>query len=211
MEIVYYDKDNSLIEKNKVIGFYGDVLDLLELGIDIDGIIYDDNWTVTRFLKGSMFKKSTRMDSVLKYLDIDDNIRNEKLYNLSKTNFKFVLLAKALLLNKSNIVFDYFDVGLTSKEQKRLIKIIRMLKKDGKTIVLVTRDLVFMSLIVDSVMVVKDNNISFEGSLNDLIRLNEVDDPEIIKFIKLANKRGAKLDYTLDSKELLKDIYRSGY
>ena len=32
--------------------------------------------------------------------------------------------------------------------------------------------------------------------------------PEIIKFINLANKKGAELTYTFDSKELLKDIYR---
>lgn len=211
MEIVYYDKDNSMFEKNKVTGFYGDVLDLLNLGVDIEGIVYDDNWTVSKFLKGSILKNNSRVDSILKYLDINEEIKGIKLSNLSKTEFKFVLLAKALLLNKTNLVFDYFDVGLTSKEQKRLIKIIRMLKKDGKTIIVVSNDLVFMSSIIDFIMVVKNNDISFEGSLSDLIKLNEVEDPEIIKFIKLANKRGAKLDYTLDSKELLKDIYRSEY
>lgn len=211
MEIVYYDKDNSMFEKNKVTGFYGDVLDLLNLGVDIEGIVYDDNWTVSKFLKGSILKNNSRVDSILKYLDIKEEIKGIKLSNLSKTEFKFILLAKALLLNKTNLVFDYFDVGLSSKEQKRLIKIIRMLKKDGKTIIVVSNDLVFMSSIIDSIMVVKNNDISFEGSLSDLIKLNEVEDPEIIKFIKLANKRGAKLDYTLDSKELLKDIYRSEY
>lgn len=211
MEIVYYDKDNSMFEKNKVTGFYGDVLDLLNLGVDIEGIVYDDNWTVSKFLKGSILKNNSRVDSILKYLDIKEEIKGIKLSNLSKTEFKFILLAKALLLNKTNLVFDYFDVGLTSKEQKRLIKIIRMLKKDGKTIIVVSNDLVFMSSIIDSIMVVKNNDISFEGSLSDLIKLNEVEDPEIIKFIKLANKKGAKLDYTLDSKELLKDIYRSEY
>lgn len=209
MEIVYYDKDNSMFEKNKVTGFYGDVLDLLNLGVDIEGIVYDDNWTVSKFLKGSIFKNNSRVDSILKYLDINEEIKSIKLSNLSKTEFKFVLLAKALLLNKTSLIFDYFDIGLSSKEQKRLIKIIRMLKKDGKTIIVVSNDLVFMSAIIDSIMVVKNNDISFEGSLSDLIKLNEVEDPEIIKFIKLANKGGAKLDYTLDSKELLKDIYRS--
>lgn len=181
MEIVYYDKDNSMFEKNKVTGFYGDVLDLLNLGVDIEGIVYDDNWTVARFLKGSIFKKNSRVDSILKYLDINEEIKGIKLSNLSKTEFKFVLLAKSLLLNKTNLVFDYFDVGLTSKEQKRLIKIIRMLKKDGKTIIVVSNDLVFMSAIIDSIMVVKNNDISFEGSLSDLIKLNEVEAPEIIK------------------------------
>lgn len=211
MEIVYYDKDSNIFKANEITGFYGDVLDLMNLGVDIDGIVYDDNWTVSRFLRSSRFKKNDRINAILKYLDINENIKNDKLGILSKTNFKFVLLAKVLLLNKKNIVFDYFDVGLASKEQKRLIRIIRTLKKDGKTIIIVSNDLVFLSQVVDKIMVVKNNDISFEGKIEDLIKLNEVDDPEIIKFIKLANKRGAKLDYTMDAKELLKDIYRGEY
>ncbi len=211
MEIVYYDKKTDLFKENSITGFYGDVLDLLDMQVDIDGIVYDDAWTVSRFLKSHKFGLGTRIDAIFKYLDIDTNIMNTRLGSLSKTDFKFVLLAKVLLLNKKNIVFDYFDVGLTSKEQKRLIKIIRMLKKDGKTIVIVSNDLVFMSNIVENVLLIKDNEIFFEGSIDELVNSNEVEKPEIISFIKLANKKGAKLNYTLDAKELLKDIYRSEF
>ncbi len=211
MEIVYYDKKTDLFKENSITGFYGDVLDLLDMQVDIDGIVYDDAWTVSRFLKSHKFGLGTRIDAIFKYLDIDTNIMNTRLGSLSKTDFKFVLLAKVLLLNKKNIVFDYFDVGLTSKEQKRLIKIIRMLKKDGKTIVIVSNDLIFMSNIVENVLLIKDNEIFFEGSIDELVNSNEVEKPEIIRFIKLANKKGAKLNYTLDAKELLKDIYRSEF
>ena len=106
-------------------------------------------------------------------------------------------------------MFDYFDVGLTSKEQKRLIKIIKMLKKDGKTVVIISNNLVFMSSVIDHVIIINSGSIFYEGNLDDLIKLRDVPDTEIIKFIKLANKSGANLNYTLDSKELLKDIYRS--
>ena len=191
-------------------GFYGDVLDLLNLGVLIDGIVYDDAWSVSRFLKGhNIFGLDSRIDAIFKYLDIDISLKNVKLGHLSKTDFKFILLAKVLLLNKNNIVFDYFDVGLTSKEQKRLIKIIKMLKKDGKTVVIISNNLVFMSSVIDHVVIINNGSIFYEGNLDDLIKLRDVPDTEIIKFIKLANKSGANLNYTLDSKELLKDIYRS--
>lgn len=151
----------------------------------------------------------SRIDAIFKYLDIDTSLKNVKLGHLSKTDFKFILLAKVLLLNENNIVFDYFDVGLTSKEQKRLIKIIKMLKKDGKTVVIISNNLVFMSSVIDHVVIINNGSIFYEGNLDDLIKLRDVPDTEIIKFIKLANKSGANLNYTLDSKELLKDIYRS--
>lgn len=210
MEIVFYSKGSDIVKPNLVTGFYGDVLDLLNLGFEIDGIVYDEAWSVSRFLKGhKVFGLDSRIDAIFKYLDIDTSLKNVKLGHLSKTDFKFILLAKVLLLNKNNIVFDYFDVGLTSKEQKRLIKIIKMLKKDGKTVVIISNNLVFMSLVIDHVVIINNGSIFYEGNLDDLIKLRDVPDTEIIKFIKLANKSGANLNYTLDSKELLKDIYRS--
>lgn len=210
MEIVFYSKGSDIVKPNLVTGFYGDVLDLLNLGFEIDGIVYDDAWSVSRFLKGhKVFGLDSRIDAIFKYLDIDTSLKNVKLGHLSKTDFKFILLAKVLLLNENNIVFDYFDVGLTSKEQKRLIKIIKMLKKDGKTVVIISNNLVFMSSVIDHVVIINNGSIFYEGNLDDLIKLRDVPDTEIIKFIKLANKSGANLNYTLDSKELLKDIYRS--
>lgn len=210
MEIVFYSKGSDIVKPNLVTGFYGDVLDLLNLGFEIDGIVYDEAWSVSRFLKGhKVFGLDLRIDAIFKYLDIDTSLKNVKLGHLSKTDFKFILLAKVLLLNKNNIVFDYFDVGLTSKEQKRLIKIIKMLKKDGKTVVIISNNLVFMSSVIDHVVIINNGSIFYEGNLDDLIKLRDVPDTEIIKFIKLANKSGANLNYTLDSKELLKDIYRS--
>ena len=210
MEIVFYSKGSDIVKPNLVTGFYGDVLDLLNLGFEIDGIVYDEAWSVSRFLKGhKVFGLDSRIDAIFKYLDIDTSLKNVKLGHLSKTDFKFILLAKVLLLNENNIVFDYFDVGLTSKEQKRLIKIIKMLKKDGKTVVIISNNLVFMSSVIDHVVIINNGSIFYEGNLDDLIKLRDVPDTEITKFIKLANKSGANLDYTLDSKELLKDIYRS--
>ena len=210
MEIVFYSKGSDIVKPNLVTGFYGDVLDLLNLGFEIDGIVYDEAWSVSRFLKGhKVFGLDSRIDAIFKYLDIDTSLKNVKLGHLSKTDFKFILLAKVLLLNENNIVFDYFDVGLTSKEQKRLIKIIKMLKKDGKTVVIISNNLVFMFSVIDHVVIINNGSIFYEGNLDDLIKLRAVPDTEIIKFIKLANKSGANLNYTLDSKELLKDIYRS--
>ena len=211
MEIVFYEKHNEYFKKNEITGFYGDVLDLYKLDIAIDGITYDDKWTVKRFLKGKIVSNKSRIDSIFKYLELNPEIIKLKLEDLSKTDFKFVLLAKTLLLNKNIIVFDYFDVGLTYKDQKRLIRIIRTLKKDGKTIVIISKDLVFLSQIVESIIVYKDGEIIYNGNINELTKLGKIADENITKFIKLANNKNAKLDYTLDSKELLKDIYRSVY
>lgn len=211
MEIVYYEKPNKLFKENEITGFYGDVLDLVKLGIDVEGIVYDDEWTVKRFLLGRLNRNKVRLESIFKYLEISPDILKCKLKDISKTDFKYVLLAKVLFLNKRIIVFDYFDFGLTYKDQKRLVRIIRTLKKDGKTIVIISKDLVFLSSIVSSIIVFDGEKIVYNGDIVELTKQTLVEDADITKFIKQANKKGAKLDFTLDSKELLKDIYRSVY
>ena len=87
------------------------------------------------------------------------------------------------------------------------------LKKDGKTIIVISKDLVFLNSVVDSIKVFDNHEIKFSGDIIELVKDHSklVDLPEIIKFIELANKKNANLTYTLDSKELLKDVYRSAY
>lgn len=211
MEIVFTDSKPEIFNEKEISGFYGDVVDLLQMGVDIEGIIYDDEWTVKRFLNGHHFKLNSRIDGIFKYLDLDNKILNRKLKDLSKCDFKFVLLAKLLINNKNIIIFDYFDTGLNYKDKKRLIRIMRTLKRDGKTLIVISKDLVFLNQIVDSIQVIKDEKIIYNGKVRDLMNEGLVDKPEIIRFIEMANKKGANLDITLDSKDLLKDIYRSVY
>ena len=42
--------------KYQTVGVIGDINDLLNEGFDIEGLMYDDNWTVKRFLNGFRFK-----------------------------------------------------------------------------------------------------------------------------------------------------------
>ena len=213
MEIVYSKVEHEYLKPGEVTGFYGDVLDLLRYGIDIEGIIYDDDWSVKRFLNGHKLRLNSRLESIFNYLDLDMKLLNKKIKDLSKTDFKFILLAYLLVNNVKYIILDYFDVGLTHKDQKRLVRILRNLKSEGIAIIVLSKNLVFLDQIVNSIIVVKNNELVYNGKMSLLIseHIKLVEEPEILRFISLANKRGANLDLTLDSKELLKDIYRSVY
>lgn len=214
MEIVFTNDVRGKFELGKVTGVYGDVQDLLYMDIDVDGITYDDEWTVKRFLNGHHLKLNKRINGVFNYLNLDiDILLDTRMKDLSKNDFKFILLAYILLINKNIIIFDYFDYGLIHKEKKRIIKSIANLKKDGKTIIVISKDLVFLSKVVDSIKVFNNHEIIYDGDIIELVKTNPdiVEVPEIIKFIELANNKDANLSYTYDNKELLKDIYRSAY
>lgn len=208
MEVVY--SNDSYKDSDKyILGYYGDVINLNKV-IDVQGIDYDDEWSVKRFLNGYSFKINDNIYELFKELNIDVSYLKYKIKYLPRTIFKYILLIYVIINNKKLIILDNIEVGLTYKEKKNVINLIRRLREDKKEIVIVSHDLYFLSKICEIVEVINGSKSVFYGSIDDLIKLdNYVEEPEIISFIKMANKKNANLSYTLDSKELLKDIYRS--
>ena len=208
MEIMYSNKSFELFNKNSIIGIYGDKIDLIKMGIDFTGIDYDDEWTVKRFLNGYKFKINDRVLELFSELEISYSLLKRKIKDLSKGQFKLILLVY-ILLNKKNILFlDYFDKGLSYKYKKRIVNYLKS-KYDG-SLVVISNDLVFLNMLVKHLIVFVDGNIVFNDEINKIYKSRvKIEYPAITQFIRLANKSKAKLSYTVETRELLKDIYRS--
>lgn len=207
MEVVI---SNNIPDKFKyqTLGVIGDLNDLLDMDFDIEGIIYDDSWTVKRFLNGLHLKLNNRIESFFLMLELDKKLLNKKINTISKTDLKFVLLIYAMLKNYKTIIFDHMDANMSYKDKKRLLNFIRKIKNDDLNFIFLSKDLEFLYKITNHLIIIKDNKIIYDDLIDDAFTLEELDF-KIINFIKLANKKGANLIYTFDRKELLKDIYRS--
>ena len=207
MEVVI---SNNIPDKFKyqTLGVIGDLNDLLDMDFDIEGIIYDDSWTVKRFLNGLHLKLNNRIESFFLMLELDKKLLNKKINTISKTDLKFVLLIYAMLKNYKTIIFDHMDANMSYKDKKRLLNFIRKIKNDDLNFIFLSKDLEFLYKITNHLIIINDNKIIYDDLIDDAYTLEELDF-KIINFIKLANKKGANLIYTFDRKELLKDIYRS--
>lgn len=207
MEVVI---SNNIPDKFKyqTLGVIGDLNDLLNMDFDIEGIIYDDSWTVKRFLNGFHLKLNNRIESFFSMLELDKKLLNKKINTISKTDLKFVLLIYAMLKNYKTIIFDHMDANMSYKDKKRLLNFIRKIKNDDLNFIFLSKDLEFLYKITNHLIIIKDNKIIYDDLIDNAYTLEELDF-KIINFIKLANKKGANLIYTFDRKELLKDIYRS--
>lgn len=207
MEVVI---SNNIPDKFKyqTLGVIGDLNDLLDMDFDIEGIIYDDSWTVKRFLNGFHLKLNNRIESFFSMLELDKKLLNKKINTISKTDLKFILLIYAMLKNYKTIIFDHMDANMSYKDKKRLLNFIRKIKNDDLNFIFLSKDLEFLYKITNHLIIIKDNKIIYDDLIDDAFTLEELDF-KIINFIKLANKKGANLIYTFDRKELLKDIYRS--
>lgn len=209
MEVVYTNNKDFKNADKEIIGIIGDI-NYLDKYLDIYGISYKESWTVRRLLNGLHINLNKRIKDIFAYLDLDIKYLNYKISDLSHTILKYVLLSYLLLNNRRFIIFDYFDAGLTYKEQKKTINIIKKLHDDGIKVVIITNNYVFLSKIVDRIIITDNNKEVFEGTIDELlVNKKYIKDTNIIEFIELANEKNAKLQYTFDRNDLIKDIYRS--
>ncbi len=194
--------------KYQTVGVIGDINDLLNEGFDIEGLMYDDNWTVKRFLNGFRFKINERIITLFNMLELDLELLNKKIKNISRTDFKFVLLTFAILKNYKTIIFDHMDLNMSHKDKKKLLNFIRKIKNDELSFIFLSTNMEFLYKVSDHLIIFNEGKIVYDDLIENVYN-ESIIDSKIIKFINLANNKGANLTYTFDRKELLKDIYRS--
>lgn len=205
---MYSNRSNDILKNNVITGIYGDKIDLIKYGFDFYGIEYDDEWTVKRFLNGYKFKVDNNILEIFSELEISYSLLKRKIKDLSKGQFKLILLVYTILNKKTVVILDYFDKGLSYKYKKRIINYLK--SKYNGSLVVISNDLIFLNNMCRYLIVFKDANIVYNDVFENIYKSRiKIDYPPIVKFIRLANKKNAKLSYTVDNKELLKDIYRS--
>lgn len=209
MEIVYAKEIPNKFKSN-ITGVYGDLLDLNIFKMDTIGIKYDDEWKVSKFLNGGHLRFNKRIYDIFAFLDLDTSILKYKIKDISKVNLKYVFLTYILLNNIDIIIFDHIEVGMSYKEIRHVKQIIKELAKSNKKIIVITKDILFMNNLVEEIRVIEKKKEVYKGTISDLLESDiKFEEPKIVRFINMANKKGADLKITLDNKELLKDIYRS--
>lgn len=208
MEIMYTNNSSEYIKHNCITGIYGDKIDLINLGIEFSGIEYDDEWSVKRFLNGYKLRIDERILDIFSELEISYSLLKRKIKTLSKCQFKLILLVYVILNKRDVLVLDYFDKGLSFKYKKRIINFLKT--KYNGDIIVISNDLVFLDMLCSHLIVFENGKIVFDDEFKKIYKSRiKIEYPEIIKFIRLANKSKAKLMYTVETRELLKDIYRS--
>lgn len=165
---------------------------------------YKFNGTVEEYLN------SPKAASSLKMVLLDENVMKKNARDLSIGELKKVSLAKALIDGKDYLVLDYFDKSFNHKEIDYFIRLIKRMTNDyQKTVILFTNDITILwnnieeLLIVDEYFVI--NTIPKEKYFEFIDKLNE---PEIIRFIKLMKELGLNIENYKNTQDLLKAIYR---
>lgn len=156
------------------------------------------------------YLNNNKDESSLKMVTLDSNYLNKKVEELSLSEIKKIILAKALIENKDVLVLDYFDACLNKSEKeyfKRLFK--KLTKEYHKTILIFTSDLTFLWDIAEEIIIVDKYEAINSIKKQDYFKfLNLMNKPEISRFIDLMRAKGLKIDDYKETSDLLKAIYR---
>lgn len=165
---------------------------------------YKFNGTVKEYLN------SEKDSSSLKMVMLNESFLTKKSNELSISELKKVSLAKALIENKDYLVLNYFEKELNYQEKENFKRLWRKLSKDyEKTIILFTNDITnIWSLACELIIVDKYNVINTVSKENYFKIIDNINKPEIVKFIELMRELGIDVEDYMDTKELLKAIYR---
>lgn len=203
MEVMYLKKIQNNYFKNKnIIGLVGEYEDLISLVNNIENIDLNTNLKVSHYLKES--------SNLLKKFSLHNDIINKKISDLSSTEFKIISLIKIIELNPELIILNNFEIGINEKYLNNFVRFLKNINAErGIKIIVLSNKIPFLNKMTKTIIIMKKGIIKYQGDLLNSILQGLLPKPEIIKFIELANKKKAGLAYTLDEKELLKDIYRS--
>lgn len=202
MEIMFTNETNNLLNDRPFLSFIGEVKDLETLLSNLNLSSYKETKKVKHYLKNTEYFND---------LKLDNELLNKKIADLS--SYELMCFKLLTIINKkpSIIILDNVDCKICEKYKSKLLNFIRLINASKRIkFIIISSNTVFLNQISKDCLVMKNGIIKYQGQIIDGIKSDQIKKCEIIDFIDIANqKKNAKLDYYLETKELLKAIYRS--
>ncbi len=207
MEIKYttFKVDTKIYPDGEICGLIDKSGDFLQNNFyDIRVLSYNKSLTANFFLKFAS-KKKALINEMCEELEIRKELLKRKLKTLSDSELLKFLVIKVLLSKSKTVILDSIDVYLNYGDLKRLLKMIKShIKEFDKTIIFKSNNIDNLIGLTDRYIIAEDGKIFYNGK--DLKKIPVA--PSTVEFTRLANKKGAKLNYYEDINDLLKAIYR---
>ena len=120
---------------------------------------------------------SEKVEKIMQMLKID-KFKNRVIYSLSGGEFQRVLLARALVQNTNIMLLDEPTSALDMNYALEIMKLTSyFVKNENLTAVMVLHDLNLASMYCDSIILLKEGKIAYEGTPKELFK------PEILEEI----------------------------
>ena len=167
-----------------------------------------------KYFKYKLKKEQIRSLEALKLVGLNETDLNKKIGDLSIRERKLLSIASSLIFNPSVLILEEVTMFLKEKDKENIKRLIRIMKeKYNKMIILITKDTNFAYEVSDEIFLVRNKEVmKCDKSIltnEEVLTKNNLNVPDIVKFINSANKKGANLTYTPNILDLIKEVYRN--
>lgn len=221
------NKINTIISSNKIlVSSFFDLIynkrnskevkcnDIFYVKEDISGMLFNIN--VLGDIKYYIKKiNQEKLNELLKMFNLSSNICDKNYIELSNSEARKILIIIALMIDSKIIILDNPIVSLDYQSVQSLIKQLKKIKREDKTIILTSHDTNFLLEVSDKIWVINENKILNEGDKYEIFSneklLSDINlkVPNVLDFInKVKDIKNIKLGYRDNINDLIKDIYR---
>lgn len=165
-------------------------------------------------LVGNQLMKEASKEKVLKALQIvslTEEVLTKTFESLAISTINKLEIVMALISKNDTLVFFDIHKGFNYREIEDLKRLLKKLISHNKKVIIVTNDVEFLFNLTKRIIVVSKDKEKIEMNpvnwFDDEI-YQYVSQPPIIEFIKYCRNRNIKIENALETKELLKAIYR---
>ena len=208
MNLKIFGRNTTKFVNSKKIGLIN--LDIINKSKVIDQIEY-----FVKKYNYRLLELEDRKNEIIKMLDIDVDILDNSIYDISESELSKVLIASVLLYNPEIIVIDEMLDSLDNNNKTKILKLIIKLKKFfNKTIVIVTSNIDDIYEFIDDIVIIDGGNVLLYGNKSimfsnyDLLLEKRIRIPSIVEFIKKMESNNVVLDKVDSINELIKTLYR---
>ena len=167
-----------------------------------------------RMYKFKIQELDDRREEIIKMLEINSNILNSSIYEISESELAKVLIASILLYNPETIVLDEMLDSFDSKTKEKILKLFIKLKKFfKKSIFIVTSNIDDIYEFIDEIIVIDDGKILLSGNKTillkniDLLLEKNIRVPNIVYFISKMRENNINVVNVDSINELIKSIF----
>lgn len=129
---------------------------------------------------------------------LDESFFKRSPFELSGGEKRRVAIAGILAINPDILVLDEPTAGLDAKGASDVMSLVEKMHEDGKTIVIVTHDMDLVMRYCDTVYVLKDGKLAFNGPVEELFdeieESSAIEIPPLYLLAKKLKDRGAPVD-----------------
>lgn len=154
--------------------------------------------------------KEKIINEALEMLDINKNILNKNINDLSSGEQEIIAITTSFILNPKVLLLDEPTVNLDNKTEKKLIRFLKKLSSNyNKTIIIFSNNIEFVYKISDEILLLNNGKITNKINYQNLLK-NKMEIPKILEFINYVNKKKKlNLKDTNNLNELIKEILKN--